>query len=116
MMDNITILDLFLMLTNGNGGRHQANLDVLKSVYERTHSYYLALASGILILVGSIIGLFTVFLTQNGQPSWGLLTIIAPVALLVLLLWLAIVSSRLSRLGITYLDFIQIYNLLRRFF
>ena len=113
-MDNITILDLFLMLA-GSSGNHQANIDVLKSLYERTHSYYLATFSAALVLAGGITGGFIALLAQEEVSNEAVMAIII-IALAVLLVSVVALIGRLNRLQRSYLDILQIYNMLARFF
>ena len=113
-MDSITTLDLFLMLARA-GGNHQLNMDILKSMYERTHNYYIAVFTAVLILFGGILGSFIALLTQNEVTS-NLITGIAVVAGVILLICLFTLANRINRLHRNYLDIIQIYNLLARYF
>lgn len=114
-MDNITILDLSLMLVGSNGKDHQANIGVLRSLYERTHGYYLAVFSAALVLAGSIVGAFLALLAQR-EASNQAVTVVVIIALVVLLISLGALISWLNRLQRNYLDIIQVYNLLARFF
>lgn len=114
-MYNITILDLFLMLVGSKGEKHQANIDVLRSLYERTHGYYLAVFSAALVLAGSIVVAFIGLLTQRGASNEGV-TVVVMIALVVLLILMVALTNMLNRLQRNYLDIIQVYNLLARFF
>jgi uncharacterized membrane protein YoaK (UPF0700 family) len=114
-MDNVTILDLFLMLVGSSGEDHQANIDILRSLYERTHSFYLALLTATLVLAGTLIGAFISLLAQR-QASSEAITVVIAIALAVLLAVLIAVIGRLNRVQRDYLDIIQVYNLLARFF
>ena len=113
-MDNITTIDLFLMLV-GSKGEHQANIDVLRSLYERTHSYYLAWLSALVVLLSSSIGVFAGLLNQGEASNDGPKVVIV-IAFVVLLILIADRIKRLNRLQKNYLDIIQVYNLLARFF
>lgn len=101
------------MLAGSNNA--QANVDILKSLYERTHNYYLAILSGIVALAGGIVGSFVALLSQREVPS-DLITGSTTMALVVVLIMGAILVNRLNRLQRDYLDVIQIYNLLARYF
>jgi len=113
-MNNITIMDLFLMLARSSGN-HQLNMDILKSMYEQTHNYYLVVFTAVLILAGGILGSFIALLTQDKVTS-DVVTGIVSIAVVILLISLFTLGNRLSRLHRNYLDIIQIYNLLARYF
>lgn len=114
-MNNVTILDLFLMLAGSRKQDHQANIGVLRSLYERTHNFYLALLTATSVLAGTLLGAFISLLAQRQVPS-EVITVIVMIALVVLLGVLTGLIIRLSRVHRNYLDIIQVYNLLARFF
>jgi len=112
-MDNITLLDIFLMHMRSHNP-HEINIDILKSMYEHTHNYYIAVFSAVLVLAGGIIGSFIALLYQNATSKN--VTAIIMVAFVFLLISLAILAYKINRLQRNYLDIIQIYNLLARYF
>jgi len=114
-MDNITILDLFLMLVASTGKKRQANIDVLRSLYERTHSYYVVSFSASLALAGGIVGALIGLLAQR-EASNEVVAVAVIIGLVVALILMVIHATRLNRLQRNYLDIIQVYNLLARFF
>lgn len=114
-MDNITTLDLFLMLVGSNGRDHQTHIGVLRSLYERTHVYYLAVFSAGIVLVGSIVGAFIALLAQR-EASNAAIMVTAIIALVILLILLVPLASKLNRLQRNYLDILQVYNLLAQYF
>ena len=113
-MNAITIPDLFLMHVQYRNN-HQSNMDILKSMYERTHNYYIAVFSAILILAGGILGSFIALQTQK-QVTSDYITVIVYIALSILLVSLFVLVSRINQLHRNYLDVLQIYNLLSRYF
>ncbi len=113
-MNNITILDLFLMLTRSKGD-HQVNIDILKSIYEQTRGYYIAIFTAVLVLVGGILGSFITSLTQE-QNTNNYITWIALVAAVILVISLVLLINRMNRLQRNYLDILQVYHLLARLF
>ena len=114
-MDKVGLDDLLLMLANSNGQNHQANLDILRSLYERRHSYYLTVISALIALIGSVIGILVSPLTQ-GAASDDRLTVAIGCALAIVLLLILYCTIKLTQLRREYLDIIQVYNLLARFF
>ena len=113
-MNAITILDLFLLHVQYRNN-HQSNMDILKSMYERTHSYYIAIFSAVLILAGGILGSFIALINQE-QVTSDFITGIATIAFIILLVSLFILVSRINQLHRDYLDILQIYNLLSKYF
>ena len=103
------------MLVGSNGRDHRANIGVLRSLYERTHAYYLAIFSAAIVLAGSIVGAFIALLVQKGTTS-GVITTFGTIAFIVLLISAVTFISRLNRLQRSYLDVIQVYNLLAQYF
>ena len=55
-MDSLTIIDVICMLLNREGPHPQANLDVLKSLYERTHARYMAVLIVFAVLTAVVLG------------------------------------------------------------
>jgi uncharacterized membrane protein YfcA len=98
-----------------SGGNHQLNMDMLKSMYEQTHKNYLAIFTAVLVLAGGIIGSFIAVLVQDTGMS-DVVTWIVVIAVAILVVSLFILSSSLDKLQRNYLDIIQIYNLLARYF
>ena len=114
-MDSLTILDLFLMLVGSAGKEHQANIDVLRSLYERAHSYYLAALSALLALAGGL-GVVLIGLLGQREASNEAVAVGVIIALVVALILMGIHAVRLNRLQRNYLDIMEVYNLLARFF
>jgi len=116
-MDSVTTIHLLCMLLSTGRGGHQPNMEVLKSIYERAHYYYLAVFSAILVLIASVLGGFIASLVNPHQANlWGLIAVVAPIALVVLLISLSILVYRLNRLQRDYLDIIMVYDLLSCYF
>lgn len=113
-MNKITILDLFLMHVQ-HPGNHQSNMDILKSMYERTHNHYVAVFKAVLTLIGVLLASFIALLTLKqitGTFAIGIL-IAAPISLLIPLL---ILRGQINQLDRDYLDILQVYNLLSQYF
>lgn len=108
------MLDLFIMLV-GSKGKRQANIDVLRSLYERTHSYYVVSFSASLALAGGIVGALIGVLAQR-EASNEAVAVVVIIGLVVALALMGTHAIRLNRLQRNYLDIIQVYNLLARFF
>lgn len=113
-LNEITILDLFLLHVQ-NQSNHQANMDILKSMYERTHNYYIAVFTALLVLFGSILGSFIALLTQETIIS-AFVTTIAIIALCILLISLFIIIRKINQLHRDFLNILQVYNLLSQYF
>lgn len=103
------------MLVGSKGRDHQANITILRSLYERTHGYYLAVFSATLVLAGAMVGALIALFAQR-EASSEAITIVVIIALVILLISLGALIGRLNRLHRNYLDIIQVYNLLARFF
>jgi len=113
-MGNITLLDILLMMVDTKRNGHQANIDVIKSIFERTHNYYTAILGSALALIGTLIGLIIVVVIQaNVYP---IVVVAVVVALVVLLVIITVVMLRLGNLQRRYLDILQVYYLIARFF
>ena len=113
-MNAITILDLFLMHAQYQNN-HQSNMDILKSMYERTHNYYIAVFTAVLVLAGGILGSFIALFTQEKITS-DFVTGIVIIALITLLISLFILVIKINQLHRDYLDILQVYNLLSQYF
>jgi len=111
-MDSLTIADLICMILNRDGPSPQANLDVLRSLYERTHARYMAVLIMFTVLTASVMGVFVASALSWGETKVSLL---AMVALVLLLISLTLLARRLNQLTRTYLDIIKVYNLLSRY-
>jgi hypothetical protein len=113
-VNQITILDLYLMHAQ-DPGNHQSNMSILKSMYERTHHYYITIFTAVLALIagtlGSLIALLTLQEIRSGFAI-GLL-IAAPISLFIPLF---ILRTQIGKLHRDYLDVLQIYNLLSQYF
>jgi uncharacterized membrane protein YfcA len=94
---------------------HQSNMEILKSLYERTHNYYIAVFSAILVLAGGILGSFIALWAQQ-QITSDFITAIIAIAIVILLVSLFILINKINNLHRNYLDILQIYNLLSRYF
>jgi hypothetical protein len=110
-MDSLTIIDVICMLLNREGPHPQANLDVLRSLYERTHARYMAVLMVFAVLTACVLGVFVASVLEWGETKIGILAV---VALILMMLSLALLARRLNSLTRDYLDIIKIYNLLRR--
>ena len=84
-------------------------------MYERTHNYYIAVFTAILVVAGGILGSFIKLLTQE-QITSGFVTGILIITLIILAVSLYVVASRISQLHRDYLDILQVYNLLSQYF
>ena len=113
-MNEITILDLFLMLAH-HQNNPQSAIDILKSMYEKTHNYYIAFFTAWLILVGGILGSFIALLSQE-QITSGFITVIVIIAVISVLVAVITLIRKMNRLHRDYLDILQIYNLLSQYF
>ena len=110
-MDSLTIIDVICMLLNKEGPHPQANLDVLRSLYERTHARYMAVLMVFAVLTACVLGVFVASVLEWGETRIGILAV---VALILMMVSLALLARRLNRLTRDYLDIIKLYNLLRR--
>ena len=111
-MDSLTIADLICMILNRDGPSPQANLDVLRSLYERTHARYMGVLIMFTVLTACVMGVFVA-----SAMSWGetRISLLAMVALVLVLISLTLLARRLNQLTRTYLDIIKVYNLLSRY-
>ncbi|MBM4445491.1 MAG: hypothetical protein FJ020_09385 [Chloroflexi bacterium] len=110
-MDSLTIIDVICMLLNREGPHPQANLDVLKSLYERTHARYMAVLIVFAVLTAVVLGVFVAAVLEWGETK---VAILAVVALIAMMISLALLARRLNKLTRDYLDVMKVYNLLRR--
>jgi uncharacterized membrane protein YfcA len=94
---------------------HRANMDLLRSMYERSHNYYIAVFTAVFVFAGGILGSFIALLTQE-QITSTFVTVIVIIALIILLISLFTLVSRIKRLHRDYLDIIKVYNLLSQYF
>lgn len=113
-MNKITILDLFIMLAHHQHNA-QSGMDILKSMYERTHQYYIAVFTACLVLIGGILASFMALLVQE-QITNDFITGIVIIALIILLVPVGILVRKINQLHRNYLDIIQVYNLLSQYF
>ena len=110
-MDSLTIIDVICMLLNREGPHPQANLDVLRSLYERTHGRYMAVLIVFAVLTAGVLGVFVAAVLEWGETKIALLAV---VALVLMMVSLALLARRLNSLTRDYLDIMKVYNLLRR--
>ena len=111
-MDSLTIADLICMILNRDGPSPQANLDVLRTLYERTHARYMGVLIMFTVLTASVMGVFVASALAWGETK---ISILALVALVLLLASLTLLARRLNQLTRDYLDIIKVYNLLSRY-
>ena len=111
-MDSLTIADLICMILNRDGPSPQANLDVLRSLYERTHARYMGVLIMFTVLTACVMGVFVASAMSWGETK---ISILAMLALILLLISLTLLARRLNQLTRTYLDIIKVYNLLSRY-
>jgi len=113
-VNEITILDLFLMHIQYRRN-HQANMDILKSMYERTHHYYITVFTAVLVLIGGILTTL-ITLVARQQVTSTLVVVIMIAASISLLIPLSVLISKINRLHKDYLDILKVYNLLSQYF
>ena len=111
-MDSLTLADLICMILNRDGPSPQANLDVLRSLYERTHARYMGVLIMFTVLTASVMGVFVASAMEWGETR---ISLLAMVALVLVLISLTLLARRLNQLTRTYLDIIKVYNLLSRY-
>ena len=111
-MDSLTIADLICMILNRDGPSPQANLDVLRSLYERTHARYMGVLIMFTVLTACVMGIFVASAMAWGETR---ISLLAMVALVLVLISLTLLARRLNQLTRTYLDIIKVYNLLSRY-
>jgi hypothetical protein len=111
-MDSLTIADIICMILNREGPSPQANLDVLRTLYERTHARYMGVLIMFMVLTASVMGVFVASALSWGETK---ISILAMLALVLLLISLTLLARRLNQLTRTYLDIIKVYNLLSRY-
>ena len=111
-MDSLTIADLICMILNRDGPSPQANLDVLRSLYERTHARYMGVLIMFTVLTACVMGVFVASAMSWGETK---ISLLAMVALVLVLVSLTLLARRLNQLTRTYLDIIKVYNLLSRY-
>lgn len=110
-MDSLTIVDIICMLLNKEGPNPQANLDVLRSLYERTHARYMGVLILFAVLTACVLGVFVASVLEWGETR---IAILAVVALILMMVALILLTRRLNKLTRDYLDIMKLYNLLRR--
>jgi MFS family permease len=114
-MGNITTIQLVSMLLSVTNGDHGPNMDTLKAIYERTHNFYIAVFSGVLVLIASIVGglITSIVKSENitGIVSWS-----APFAIVGLIVVIWILIYRIKKLQKDYLDILMVYDLLSVYF
>lgn len=113
-MNEITILDLFLMHIQYRTS-HQANMDILKSMYERTHHYYITVFTAVLVLFGGILTTLITLLARQ-QITSTLVVVIMIAGSMSLLIPLSILINRINRLHRDYFSILRVYNLLSQYF
>jgi len=111
-MDSLTLADLICMILNRDGPSPQANLDVLRSLYERTHARYMGVLIMFTVLTACVMGVFVASAMAWGETR---ISLLAMVALVLVLISLTLLARRLNQLTRTYLDIIKVYNLLSRY-
>ena len=111
-MDSVTLVDLLCMLLNKGGANPRADLDVLKTVYERTHARYMAVLVLFGLLTAALIGVFVAGAVEWKETK---ISILALVALIMLMVSLALLARRLNKLTRDYLDILKVYNLLGQY-
>ena len=111
-MDSLTLADLICMILNRDGPSPQANLDVLRSLYERTHARYMGVLIMFTVLTACVMGVFVASAMSWGETK---ISLLAMLALVLLLISLTLLARRLNQLTRTYLDIIKVYNLLSRY-
>ena len=111
-MDSLTIADLICMILNRDGPSPQANLDVLRTLYERTHGRYMAVLMMFTLLTGGVMGVFVASALAWGETK---ISLLALAALILVLISLTLLARRLNQLTRDYLDIIKVYNLLNRY-
>ena len=84
-------------------------------MYERTHNYYIAVFTAVAILAGGILGSFIALLTQE-QIASDFVTGIVSTALTILVISLFVLVTKINQLQRDYLDILQLYNLLSKYF
>ena len=110
-MDSLTIIDIICMLVNKEGPNPQSNLDVLRSLYERTHARYMGVVIIFGVLTACVLGVFVASVIEWGETK---ISILAVVALILMVASLVVLARRLNKVTRDYLDIIKVYNLLRR--
>ena len=90
-------------------------MDLLQSIYERTHNYYVALFTAWLVLVGAVLGGF-IALLQNEQVAGPFTTAIVIAAVTSVGIAIVLLKLQIRRLHRDYLDILQVYNLLAQYF
>ena len=111
-MDSLTIADIICMILNKEGPSPQANLDVLRTLYERTHARYMAVLIIFTLLTACVMGVFVASALSWGETK---ISILAMLALVLVLISLTVLARRLNQLTRDYLDIIKVYNLLSRY-
>lgn len=111
-MDSVTLVDLLCMLVNQRGPSPRSDLDVLRSVYERTHTRYMAVLVLFGLLTAALIGVFVAAAAEWKETK---ICILALVALVMLMLSVALLARRLNKLTRDYLDILKVYNLLGQY-
>ncbi len=111
-MDSVTVVDLLCMLVNKRGPTPRSDLDVLKTVYERTHTRYMAVLVLFGLLTAAMVGVFVAAAAEWKETK---ISILALVALLILMASVALLARRLNKLTRDYLDILKVYNLLGRY-
>src|SRR4030042_1766613 len=82
-MDSLTIIDIICMLLNREGPHPQANLDVLKSLYERTHARYMAVLIVFAVLTAVVLGVFVGAVLEWGETKIAILAVVALIAMMI---------------------------------
>jgi uncharacterized membrane protein YbjE (DUF340 family) len=111
-MDSMKITDIVCMLLNQDGSPGEVTLEMLMSLYDRTHSRYMTVLVMFAVLMACVFGVLIASAIQWADTKLSILALIALVFMLVASLG---VSRRLSQLSRDYLDIIRVYNLLGRY-
>ena len=80
-MDSLTIIDVICMLLNREGPHPQANLDVLRSLYERTHARFMAVLVVFGVLTIGVLGVFVAAVLEWGETKIALVAVVALIAI-----------------------------------
>ena len=114
VVDEITIYDLYLMHVQ-HPANHQSNMDILKSMYERTHHYYITVFTAVLVLIGGILTSLVTLLARE-QITSTVVVVIMIAASISLLIPLFVLRNQIKRLHKDYIDILKVYNLLSQYF
>lgn len=111
-MDSVRLTDLVTMLLNEGGPPQEVTLEMLMRLYDRAHSRYLTALIMFSVITFCIIGVLIASAVQWSETKLSILALVALVLVLIAVLGL---SRRLNNLSRDYLDVIKVYNLLGRY-